>query len=242
MKTYRFRHIFVGLFFLLAVQSTFAVAGEQQVIDRESLERLFVEMIGRDAPWPVEDLSVDSFSANPAMLILPSGVLEFRLLSQPHSLYLGKKKLEVAADVNGREEARITLSGELKLAGEVAVVTRHLERHHVLEADDVKLTRCDLSQIGNDVVRDTEQVVGQRLKKSMRAGGLLLTDMLEEQPLVQRGDRVLIEARSDFITVTVPGEIRSAGARGESVRVKNLMSRREVYATVVDEGTVEVVF
>ncbi|MCK5228635.1 MAG: flagella basal body P-ring formation protein FlgA, partial [Desulfobulbaceae bacterium] len=39
---------------------------------------------------------------------------------------------------------------------------------------------------------------------------------------------------------TVPGEVRNSGAIGELVRVKNLMSRKEILARVLDSGTVEV--
>ncbi|MCK5227528.1 MAG: flagella basal body P-ring formation protein FlgA, partial [Desulfobulbaceae bacterium] len=43
-------------------------------------------------------------------------------------------------------------------------------------------------------------------------------------------------------TITTPGQVRSPGAAGEIVKIKNLMSRREIYAKVVTEDQVEVDF
>jgi flagella basal body P-ring formation protein FlgA len=66
--------------------------------------------------------------------------------------------------------------------------------------------------------------------------------MVEAPPLVRRGDLVTILALAGRISVSVPGEMRDSGVKGEVVRVKNLMSRREILARVVDKNTVRVVF
>lgn len=229
-------------FFLGALVQPACLMANQQVFTGENLENLFFDLVTKEAPWPINDLVVSHFYANPTSLSLPSGSVEFKLLNQPHSAYLGKKKLEVAAFVDGRQHARVTLIGRLKLVADVVVTTKRMARHQVVNAEDLKVVRLDISQMAEDFLREPAPAVGQRLKRSMQAGAPLFADLLEPKPLVKRGDRVLIEAKSGVITVTVPGEVRNAGARGDSVRVKNLMSRREVYAEVIDETTVRVMF
>jgi flagella basal body P-ring formation protein FlgA len=49
-------------------------------------------------------------------------------------------------------------------------------------------------------------------------------------------------AKSKAIQITAPGEAKNSGALGEMIRVKNLMSRREIHARVLDVGLVEAEF
>lgn len=217
-------------------------AGDTQVVDQARLAQAFFALVTAGTPWPAVDLAVAEFVAAPSTLTLPVGPLEFRPLNQAHSQYLGKKRLQVAVLVNGLEESRVMMSGQLKLFGEVVITARRMSRHQVLTADDLRVVRRDISQSGSDLLRAPAAVIGMRLKNSLQAGELLSADMVEAPPLVQRGSLVTILAETGRISVTVPGELRGSGARGEVVRVKNLMSRREIMARVVDENTVQVVF
>ncbi len=236
------RVIILIAFFLVALFQPAGLLANTQVIDGDDLENLFFDLVTREAPWSVNDLEISNFYANPTILYLPAGPVEFRLLNQPHNNFLGKKKLEIAAFIDGQQQARVTLIGRIKLMADVVVTTKRMARHQVVTEEDVKVMRMDITQMAEDVLREPGPAVGQRLKRSMQAGAPLFTDLLEQKPLVKRGDRVLIEAKSGAIVVTVPGEVRSTGARGDEVRVKNLMSRREVYAQVIDEKTVRVTF
>ncbi|OGR08393.1 MAG: flagella basal body P-ring formation protein FlgA, partial [Deltaproteobacteria bacterium RIFOXYD12_FULL_50_9] len=82
--------------------------------------------------------------------------------------------------------------------------------------------------------------IGKRLNTSLTAGAILYAALLTSPPLVARGDLVTIQIRTANLLVTVPGEVRNGGAAGDLVRVKNLMSRKEIFARVIDPGTVEV--
>ena len=66
--------------------------------------------------------------------------------------------------------------------------------------------------------------------------------MLERPPIVERGDMVMILAESGGLRVTVPGKILEKGYRGQLVQVQNTMSRKNIYAKVIDEATVMVDF
>jgi flagella basal body P-ring formation protein FlgA len=57
---------------------------------------------------------------------------------------------------------------------------------------------------------------------------------------VQRGDMVRIVLESPVIKVSTPGEALEAGKPGDTIRVKNTSSQREVRAQVVDKQTVRI--
>lgn len=124
--------------------------------------------------------------------------------------------------------------------GEVVVLTKRLPRHAVLSEADIEIVRRELDGIGSEPVASMDAALGKRLRATIQAGVALTSGMLEDAPLVKRGDLVTIVAESGDFRVTTLGEARSAGARNEVVRVKNLTSRREIFARVVAGGTVMV--
>ena len=73
-----------------------------------------------------------------------------------------------------------------------------------------------------------------------RAMRPLSTQDVVESPVVQKGDLVNIVLESPVIKVATPGEALEAGKLGETIRVKNISSKREIRAQVIDKQTVRV--
>jgi flagella basal body P-ring formation protein FlgA len=89
------------------------------------------------------------------------------------------------------------------------------------------------------VIQDTDQAIGKMAKTTIQPGTILYHRHLKKQPLVSRGDHVTILVRHGALRVTAPGEVKNSGAEGDMIKVKNLMSRRVIYARVIHEGLVE---
>jgi flagella basal body P-ring formation protein FlgA len=53
---------------------------------------------------------------------------------------------------------------------------------------------------------------------------------------------VTIVAENDIIKISVAGKARSSGAEGDSIRVQNLTSLKEIPARVINATTVQVGF
>ena len=60
--------------------------------------------------------------------------------------------------------------------------------------------------------------------------------------MIQRGDRVEILARRGSLVLTAVGEARQDGQGGETIRVMNSDSRREILCQVQAPGQVSVEF
>ena len=228
------------LLYLLLLPTAFASAMENQVLDSSYFKPIFFEKVTADAPWPKEDLSINNFAVYPEELAVRRGSLSYTVEGQPYSAYLGQKTLSLEILVDGLPAGSVKMSGDLLLYREVVCLKQALSRHAVLADEDVELVRRDVSFLGNDLVTHLEDAVGQRLRSSLRAGTPLSAKMLEPAPLVHRGDLVTIMAQSDRFSITTPGEVRTAGAKGEMVKVKNLMSRKEIFARVVSSEIVAV--
>ncbi len=219
-----------------------AVEPGPQILDGQYLEEIFAQIVTENAPWPPEDLQIEGFQARPDGLRVPAGEVAYRVLNQVHANHLGKKTLSLAILVDGHEAGRVKMSGDLQLYGDVVCATRQLGRRSVIADEDLKLVRRNISMLGNDLVASPEEAIGMQTTGTIRAGGVLYSHQLEPPILVQRGDLVTILVQSERVRLTVPGEVRNPGALGELVRVKNLMSRKEVFARVESGDTVRVDF
>ncbi|MBU0675093.1 MAG: flagellar basal body P-ring formation chaperone FlgA [Proteobacteria bacterium] len=208
--------------------------------DQQALAGVFREKLLDRMPWEGTEVEIENFNSQPAELLLPAGVIVFEIVQGESGFKPGRKLLVIAAKVNGQEVARVRMWGDLHLYGQVVCAGRQLSRGDLLTAADVILVRSDLSRLGANVVRRGEEAVGKRLSVGLGPGALVYDRFLEEPPLVERGDLVTIVARNEHLSLSVPGRLREEGTLGDLVRVKNLISRKELLARVEDERTVVV--
>jgi flagella basal body P-ring formation protein FlgA len=106
----------------------------------------------------------------------------------------------------------------------------------------VRLSQIKLSQPLRQVMTSVEEVVGKRARRPLRANTMLRTYEVEAQPVVRKGDIVLLVVESARLKVTMLGEALEPGEEGATIRVRNTSSKREVHAVVIDSKTVRVPF
>ncbi len=236
------RLFMVAVLFCLARPLPGQTADRIAAPDLAALENIFSEVVLKDSPWPREDLQIANFSVRPLTMALPAGAFDYRITQKPNDSRPGKKTVTAAILTEGLEQGRVKMSGELRLFGTVVSTTKRLNRNEIISSDDITARRQDISMLDAGLINDPEQAVGQKLKLSLPAGAILYAQALDAPPLVYRGERVTIMAKSQAIQITAPGEARNSGALGEMVRVKNLTSRREIQARVLGAGVVEAEF
>ena len=230
------------LWFSLACPLSGQTAERISAPELATLENIFSEVVLKNSPWTREDLQIANFSVRPLAMVLPTGAFDYRIIQKPNDFRPGKKNVNLAILQEGREHGQVKMSGDLQLFGPVVSTTKRLNRNEIISNADLSVKRRDISMLDAGLVKDPEQAIGKKLKLSLPAGAVLYTRTLDAPPLVTRGERVTIMAKSQAIQITAPGEARNSGAKGEIVLVKNLNSRREIQARVLDTGLVETEF
>jgi len=76
----------------------------------------------------------------------------------------------------------------------------------------------------------------------LQEGKPILKSNVEQPPLVNRGDFVFIEARSDVLMIQDRGIALKDGYIHERIPVRNVTSGRQIYGTVIAPLQVEVTF
>ncbi len=229
-------------FLAVTAVSQAARQGEAQVITLRALTPVYMKALSEFAPWSEKELEVSRLKAYPAKVWVPKGKVSFDVEPPPNTSFLGRVSFLVNVKVDGQIARRVRVCGWVEVYRHVLSFARPLKKGHVLKEEDLVLSRRPLSRLNGHVMEDPKKVVGLALKRSVRAGQALTANMLTRPLAVRRGDRVTIVAEGPTISITVPGEVKQDGAEGSFIRVRNLMSQREVSAQVLNSKTVRVFF
>ena len=230
---------FLGLwtFLVLAWTGSFVRA---ETLSKEHFREIFRRSVVKALPWPEEDIEVVRLSAEPVPLEVPEGVVEkIRLTDLPRP---GSNTVLVDYLKDGRLVARVRILGYVEVRVPVVVLRHPVPRGAILSTADLAVEKRPLTRLPQDVLSSPEEAVGKRVRYGLPAGRPLRASQIEVPPVIRRNQIVKIVARSRFLTVIAKGQARQDGRPGEIIRVRNLSSKREIYARVVSPEIVEVTF
>jgi len=173
---------------------------------------------------------------------VPAGKLSLQLFQKDKRKLEGQVSLIAVVKINGVVKNKVRLSGWVDVFESVVCASRNLKRGAILEKSDFYLARKNISYLPSGILTDLDRVNGFMMKHNLKADTCLKEWMLEKSPVVNRGDVVTILAESDGLKVTVLGKVLEKGYLGEFVKVQNAMSKKNIYAKVMNHSTVIVNF
>ncbi len=135
---------------------------------------------------------------------------------------------------------KIYLPVRIRRYAQVVVAARALPAGHVLSAADLKRTRLEVDGL-RSYHREPRRLDGMVLRRALAAGQPVEAVHVSPPVLVRRGQRIVVEARAGGLAVRAAGVALADGRKGDTIRVRNLRSKRVVQAVVTGRGRVEVV-
>lgn len=212
-----------------------------QRIESREVETAVRRAMQQHMTWDPKQTTVHELRGVEAVL-LPPGPVEYDVTFPLNSDFLGPTSFTVAFRVAGNVEARQYGTAYIDVTQDVVTTARPIARNEIIEAADVRLTRMNMARVSQQVHRRAEDVVGKRARRSLHANTVIHTHEVENLPTVQKGDMVLMLAESALLKVSTMGEALESGMRGDTIRIRNITSNREVRAIIVDKKTVKVLF
>ncbi|MDH5180187.1 MAG: flagellar basal body P-ring formation chaperone FlgA [Gammaproteobacteria bacterium] len=140
----------------------------------------------------------------------------------------------------GEKTWTIYLPVHIKVYGDAVVSKHSLPRGSVLQASDLGMAKQELSRAMNGYYTDIEQLVGMSLKRNLAQGTILQPSIVNQRHMVKRGDLITILAETNGLAIRVKGKAMMDGFRGQSIRVRNFRSKRELQGEVIAPGTVKI--
>jgi flagella basal body P-ring formation protein FlgA len=128
----------------------------------------------------------------------------------------------------------------VQLWAEVLVAEHPLARGVALGEHDLARRRLDLATLPGGTLSDPAQALGKRLRYPVAAGTVLNQAVLEQPPLVKRGQTVTVVSGQIGLEVRAHGEALADGANGDTIRVRNRLTRRVLEGRIEAAGLVRV--
>ncbi|HAT8858854.1 TPA: flagellar basal body P-ring formation protein FlgA [Legionella pneumophila subsp. pneumophila] len=124
----------------------------------------------------------------------------------------------------------------------VLVAKRALLKGTKISNSDIYQTELDVQKLKQGYFTDSKELIGLVCKHDITPNSPLNPFNIELAKLVHKGEQVSIIAAHDNLTVSMDGIAMDEGALGDSVKVKNLSSKRIIEAQVTGKKTVKVTF
>ena len=152
----------------------------------------------------------------------------------------GRSRYSVGVRCTGEQPWALYVPVSMSLYREVLVLGREVSRGGLLTQADIRQEERDITRLRRGYLEYPEQVLGKTPKRSLKAGTVLSSRLLDSSALISRGSRVTILGEIGGIEVRMEGKAMANGALGERIQVQNSSSNRRVEATVVAVGIVQV--
>lgn len=155
-----------------------------------------------------------------------------------HGYTLGQTAVGVRCE--GTPNWKVVIPVQIRVFADVVIVRDSLTKGTMLRSSNLALARKELSAIQAGAYTQISDVTGMILKRPVNSSTILTPAMLQPRRLVQRGETVTILAQAADIVVRVQGVALMDGHRGQTIRVQNSRSGREVHAEVIDPAIVRI--
>lgn len=209
-------------------------------IEPEEMEAVlseFLQSAGKKLPGV--ELSFKKINL-PAHFLVASGTVQHQVIPSDPKI-IGSRHLTLITRVDGRVVSNQSIRVEINARAQVVVVTSERRRGDPLRATDLVMQSQEISRL-DEPFFSVESLIGKKLKQSVRLGAPLERRQVEFPPVIKRGERVTIRANNRGLLLTASGEARQDGELGDSIRVRNESSQREVLCRVLSPGLVSVEF
>lgn len=154
----------------------------------------------------------------------------------------GRRAFRVGLFIDRQYIKTINVVGEVRAQATVTAPTRWIKPREVMIAEDVTTMTVDVPSLAHDFILHPDEVIGKQVLRPLPPRQPIRKVMLDDPPIIHKGDRVMIEARRGGLVVQAVGLANAAGKSGDTISVKNTSSGREVIGTILRAGLVEVGF
>lgn len=161
---------------------------------------------------------------------------QYLALDLPQSVSPGRLSLRLEVrEPDGSVARKLTGTVMIECWASVPCAAVQLNRGDVLDPSQITFIRKNLA-VNKGEIWDGKGGPWRLTRALMPGDPIGLTD-LTWVPTVSKGSRITLIYQSNSVRLAVRAEALADGVKGESIPVRNLASKKQIYATVWDGGT-----
>ncbi|PWY57435.1 flagella basal body P-ring formation protein FlgA [Legionella qingyii] len=123
----------------------------------------------------------------------------------------------------------------------IYVAKRALIKGSRLTQDDIYQTEMDVQRLNKGYFTEKDLLVGQICKQNISPNSPLNPHNIEAAKLINKGEHVSIVVNDNNLTVSMDGVALEDGTLGETIKVRNLSSKKVIEAQITDAKKVNVI-
>ena len=198
----------------------------------KAIAKEFVEQVGD------EEIELEFFGGKTVFEL--DNVAQVKIMISQAKFDALQNKFSAEAEVfaDGEVKERTSLQGKYYVLGLVPVPAVNINKGEVISADKLKNVKIRMNRIKPQNITDMSLLVGSEAKRSLREGKLINENDIGKVMLVRKGDVVRSVYQTPKMQISAKVEVLEDGGKGDKIEVRNVNSKRVLFAEVLDKNTV----
>ena len=146
----------------------------------------------------------------------------------------------VRAPADDENAARITVKGRVHIVVEAPVLGRAVAIGDVIEESDIVWKDVRLDRVGNGVVTAADDLVGYVPRRRIRPMHPVRSRDVQRPLAFRKGEPVTMKFVRVNLILTMSGRALENGSKGDTIRVRNVRTKKTVEGTVIRAGQINV--
>jgi flagella basal body P-ring formation protein FlgA len=224
------RLLFVGLWMISCIPAN-AQDKQLQKANIKALIQAFVEaQANKDEKI---ELQIATLPAN-----VPEKPCEWLVSCRKHGIISGKTVFTLTTMDEKGQDYTIQVVADVKKNVPVYMLNKSVDRHYIIQEKDLDAAIKEITWPSTEHAVDLQEALGKRTTRQITSGRILTSSMLEEIPVVERGENLTMQVLEKNLFVEIPVVSQGQGYRGEIIKVRNATTDVYYLAEIIDESTV----
>lgn len=142
-------------------------------------------------------------------------------------------------DEQGRLVSIFHLPVKLFIQKKVPVAAKEIVKGSLIDTSDFDLKWVDAASFRKEPSK-SEEIRGRQARSNISFGSVIYPNFIQSETVIKKGDRINIKVLGKGISISTAGIAQEAGSEGETIKILNTDSQREIYAVVVGDRQAEV--
>ena len=211
------------------------------VIRGGAIKAAVMAYVGKNMPWQEGAVRVE-FSGGVSDLSLPGKKITYRVLSKGNMDFIGDSSFKVKFYENDVFLKQKIVNVRLEVLMDVVISVKSLPRNVKIGRNDVKLVKRWFSSTPSKIISSLDDVVGMKLRTSVKLNAKITKNMVKSIPMVKRRKPVKIIFENGLMSITTIGLSEQDGMEGDLIKVRNVSSKKLIYARVMGNSLVSIKF
>jgi len=173
-------------------------------------------------------------------IFLPYGKVAIEVLPASQDSFSGRRNFLLRISVDDKVQKTLLLPCKIFFYNkQVAVAKRSIYKDEEIKEEDIGMEKRDIEKI-KDFFPEKTALLRKRAAKIITEGEIFTSQIVEDIPVVRRGDLVTVIVETPTLRITAQGKALGEGRVGERISILNLNSKKVILAEVLQPLVVKV--